>query len=85
MRYVERFDDMSARGRLTLIQQDDGDIVVGLIPSSREEFEQKGMMQSAEFCTIGAGGGQSPRTLQALRALMDAIDQDNRELPQQRA
>jgi len=66
------------------MQQEDGDIIVGIIPSSMEDFHQKGLVQTAEFCTIGSGGGQSPRTLQALRALMDAIEQDNRTLPQHR-
>lgn len=84
MQHVERFEDMSRRGKLSLMEQDDGDIIVGVIPSSLDDFRRKGLIQTAEFCTVGVGGGQSPRTLAALRTLMDAMEADNREAPQHR-
>jgi hypothetical protein len=83
-RVCERFEDMSPRGKLVLIQQPDGDIIVSIHPSDLEDFNRKGLFQSAEFCTVGTGGGQSPRTREALLELMNAIDEDNRESPQYR-
>jgi hypothetical protein len=77
-RTVDRNEDMSARGRLRLIQQEDGDIIVAVQP------EEKGLIQSGasvEFCVPGAGGGRSSHTLAALRALMDAMERDNQERP----
>lgn len=79
---VERFEDMSPRGKLSIMVQDDGDIIVGIIPTSLEASRQ--FVQTAEFCTIGAGGGQSPNTREALRALIHAIKKDNKEYPQYR-
>jgi hypothetical protein len=81
MKHVERNDDMSPRNRLVVMQQEDGDMIVGIIPGSMEEFNRMGFSQSVEFCTIGMGGGRSPRTLEALRALMHAIEEDNQERP----
>jgi hypothetical protein len=76
MKVVERIEDMSVRGRLRIIQQDDGDIIVA-VQSERDGLLQPG--DSVEFCTIGTGGGRSPRTLNALRALMAAMEGDNAE------
>jgi hypothetical protein len=81
---VERFEDMSPRGRLSLMVQEDGDIIVGIIPSSLEEFHTRGLVQTTEFCTLGMGGGQSPNTRKALFDLIKAIEKDNREHPQHR-
>lgn len=78
MRVVERNEDMSKRGRLRLIQQDDGDIIVAV------QSEQDGLLQpgdSVEFCAGFGGGGKSPRTFEALHALMEAIRLDNVESP----
>lgn len=80
MRRVERNEDMSPNGRLTVIQQDDGDVIVGIVPNSMEDARRH-YVQSVEFCSVGSGGGRSPRTLEALRALMDAIEADNRAWP----
>lgn len=53
-----------------------GDMIVGVIdPESEGE-----MFTQVEFCGMGAGGG-SPNTLAALRALLEAIEKDNRENP----
>ncbi len=78
MRKAERLEDMSPRGRLRLIRQDDGDIVVAV------QSERDGMLQpgdSVEFCTIGTGGGRSRHTHAALLALMEAMRRDNAEEP----
>ena len=78
MRRVERLEDMSVRGRLRLLQQEDGDIIVAV------QSEKNGMLQigdAVEFCTTGMGGGKSPRTLAALRALMVAMEEDNKAEP----
>lgn len=77
-RRVDRTEDMSARGRLRLFQQTDGDIIVSA-QSERDGLIQVG--DSVEFCVPGPGGGRSPRTLAALRGLMDAMEADNRENP----
>jgi hypothetical protein len=66
---------MSSCGYLKLLRQDDGDIIVAVYP------EEDGLIQpggSVEFCT---SGGRSPRTLEALRALMVAMEADNAERP----
>lgn len=83
MKVVERYEDMSPRGRLRVFKQDDGDMIVRIIPDPKDE-NTKYLGDSAEFCTIGGGGGQSPNTLQALRGLMEAIEKDNAEYPQER-
>ena len=77
-RTVTRREDMSARGYLKVLQQDDGDIIVAVYP------EEDGLIQaggSVEFCAPGAGGGRSTHTLAALRALMVAMEKDNQERP----
>ena len=73
-RVAERFEDMSVRGRLRLLQQDDGDIVVAIITDP--DSDARGLSASVEFCT---SGGHSFRTLTALKALMEAMARDNRE------
>ena len=77
MKIVERKEDMSSTGRLRILQQPDGDIIVAVIPAIGDWMRQN----SVEFCAICSGGGRSPKTLAALRNLMDAIDQDNAERP----
>lgn len=81
MSSIERRDDMSPNNRLMVHQQEDGDMIIGIIPGSMEEFNRMGFTQSVEFCTIGMGGGRSPRTLHALRNLMAAMEEDNRDRP----
>jgi len=71
---VERFEDMSPRGRLRLLQQSDGDILVCVI--SDPDGPDEGVSPSVEFCT---SGGKSPKTLVALRHLMKAMADDNRD------
>lgn len=73
----ERREDMSPDGRLRILIQEDGDIIVAIVPPS----ESGQRMVSVEFCAVGSGGGHSPRTLKVLRWLADAIRRDNEEWP----
>lgn len=73
---IQRSDDMHPPGvamlRLTL--QPDGDVIVaveGIDPTT-----DKPAYATAEFCTPGRGGGRSPRTHAALRALAAAMQED---------
>lgn len=74
MNIAERFEDMSPRGRLRVLQQDDGDMSVAVIEDLQSGSLCAGLMASVEFCN---SGGKSPRTLDALRALMMAMAEDN--------
>ena len=74
MRQAERFEDMSQRGRLRVIQQDDGDMIVSVIEDPNSF--NGGAMAGVEFCT---SGGHSPKTLAALLNLMQAMAEDNAE------
>jgi len=80
-----RFEDMSVDGKLILIIQEDGDVIVNIRPS-REVLDREGGSPfglTAEFCTH-AGGGQSKHTLIALKQLANAIEMDNKLTPQSR-
>jgi ATP-dependent protease HslVU (ClpYQ) peptidase subunit len=78
MKMVYRNEDMSPRGKLTVLVQDDGDVIVCSQGMDRD-LVQPG--SSVEFCAIGSGGGRSPHTLRALYALVEAIERDNAEQP----
>jgi hypothetical protein len=77
---VRRKEDMSPNGMLELfLDNDNNDIHITV-------FEDDGngtleTMASIEFCCFGAGGGQSPHTMNALRELAKAIELDNKERP----
>jgi hypothetical protein len=74
----ERNEDMSCEGFLRIIKQPDGDVIVSVYGCDiTEQFS----ITSVEFCAIGSGGGRSSHTLNALRALAEAIDKDNKEFP----
>ena len=74
---AERKEDMSADGRLELIQQRDGDVIVIVHPDSdSREAKLLPFGASVEFCV---SGGRSPRTLHALRDLMAAMIKDSEE------
>jgi len=81
MRMAERFEDMSPHGKLQVLQQDDGDMIVTVIEDTESRGPCAGLGASVEFCT---SGGKSPKTLAALRALMLAIAEENTEKPQAR-
>ncbi len=72
---VTRLEDMSAVGRLRVMLDDDGDVLVIVSPQSDDGLIDFGA--DIEFCTIGSGGGGSPKTYKALRALMVAMAEDN--------
>jgi len=75
MHITERIEDMSQRGFLRLIMEDDGDIVIAVGQCDRDGFIDP--VASVEFCTCGSGGGGSPETREALIQLMGAIARDN--------
>ncbi len=76
-RIVTRKEDMSPRGRLRLIFQEDGDVIVVIDPDPDERMRDN----SVEFCSVGGGGGRSRHTIEALRALGEAMIKDNTECP----
>lgn len=74
---VTRLEDMSAVGRLHVMYDNDGDIIVSVQEQTYDELI--GPSRCVEFCTIGIGGGGSPRTYKALQDLMVAMQQDNED------
>jgi len=72
---VKRLEDMSSVGRLHLMLDGDSDVIVSVHPQTDDGLIGNGA--NVEFCTIGLGGGGSPRTYQALRELMKAMALDN--------
>ncbi len=78
---VERREDMSPTGRLRLFRQDDGDVIVAIVPDKNGQDYKLFKQCSVEFCSVGAGGGRSRHTLEALRALFVAMERDNVESP----
>lgn len=74
MKAVERLEDMSRVGRLRLLIQDDGDIIVAVNSQTDDGLISNG--DHVEFCT---SGGRSPHTLSALRDLFKAMELDNIE------
>ena len=80
MKSVARYEDMSPTGKLIVQQQEDGDMIIGIVP---DPDEPRHYVQTVEFCTL-TGGGQSLNTRKALQDLMVAIEKDNQERPQNR-
>lgn len=72
-RDVGRYGDMSQTAHIRVGLDGDSDVYVSI-------YDDKGGA-SIEFCTQYAGGGKSPRTREALIALMIAIEEDNAETP----
>lgn len=77
-RHVGRMDDMHNDGVLRVMIDNDGDVCVFVGASRQGSGWESG---SIEFCAPGSGGGRSPRTREALIALMVAIEADNAEAP----
>lgn len=73
---IERPEDMSQRGKLRLLIQRDGDVIIAVQDDS-------GHMLDIEFCTPGTGGGRSPETWKALHILANAMRADNGDLSDQ--
>lgn len=78
MAEVSRKEDMSPNGRLRLIKQDDGDIIIVTV-------QDDGRYTGVEFCTTFGGGGGSPNTFKALHKLFEAMEKDNIENHNSRA
>lgn len=76
-----RHEDMSPDGRLHILVQRDGDVIIGIEPS-KEGLQH--YVKSVEFCSIGSGGGRSPHTIKALRALAEAVAKDEADNPIER-
>lgn len=72
---------MSSLGRLHLMLDGDNDVIVSI--QEQIDGDLIGNSNNIEFCTIGIGGGGSPRTYKALRELMIAMDEDNKDPNQQ--
>jgi hypothetical protein len=74
---ITRVGDMHPKTALNVHLQDDGDIVVWV---GHPLFPIDGGIDenSVEFTTIGSGGGRSEKTLGALRNLIKAMEEDNR-------
>ncbi|MBK7786954.1 MAG: hypothetical protein IPJ57_20970 [Gemmatimonadetes bacterium] len=70
---VGRYGDMSPHEHLRVSLDGDHDVMVSVWDDCSGA--------SIEFCTAGLGGGKSPRTRDALIALMCAIEDDNEKDP----
>ncbi len=71
LRTVERNEDMSPDWKLRIHRQNDGDMQVSVVSPDAQ-------YTTVEFCT---SGGRSPKTIKALRSLMQAMDEDNADRP----
>ena len=83
-RRTVRLTDTGPRDHLALTEELDGDVWIE-VQTKRDEIihdpDAPDFIRAAtEICT-SAGGGHSPRTLRALKALAQAIRQDNEEEP----
>jgi hypothetical protein len=74
---VSRQGDMGEGLKLQLLRDGDGDIIVCILPANHKFSDA-----ALEFCVPGTGGGRSPRTFEALQALMKAMELDARERPE---
>lgn len=77
---VGRMGEMAPKGdmNLNVHLQDDGDVLI----ECWEVRYGRGERACVEFCTPGPGGGRSPKTREALIALMVAIEADNAANPE---
>jgi hypothetical protein len=78
MRRVDRREDMSPDGFLSIVEINDGDMLLTIAEGKLNGGI--GKIVSAQFCTF-VGGGQSPRTLVALKQLAEALSLDNETCP----
>jgi hypothetical protein len=72
---VERICDMRDGFKLQLMKEDDGDIIVSILP-----VDHRMTTKAVQICMSGT---QSPRTGKALHALFEAMQQDSIDCPQQ--
>lgn len=61
---------------LRVVQEDDGDMLLVINDSEKKRTA------SIQFCMPSSGGGQSPKTIQALRSLARAMAEDAIRRPQ---
>lgn len=74
---VDRKEDMSPDGYLRLTMEEDGDVIISVASGGPNgELEN---FADVQFCTSFGGGGASPKTHKALRELMKAMAEDNRD------
>lgn len=73
---TERTGDMGEGTKLQVCREDDGDLIVSVVPQDHR-FSVDG--QQVQFCVPGSGGGRSPRTWEALQALWKAMALDAQE------
>lgn len=76
---VSRREDMSPRGQLRVLVDEEGDIHVAVYSDDGTGFIDNSA--SIEFCSCGIGGGKSPNTMRALRELAKAMELDNNQYP----
>lgn len=69
--HTERKGDMGEGRKLSLFREDDGDIIIGVIPENHRV-----VLEGVQFCTPFVGGGKSPHTFEALKQLMVAMEKD---------
>jgi hypothetical protein len=74
MHHYERHEDMSSTGRVQVFLEEDGDVILTIIPDIEDRNQ---MPLSVQFCTQGSGGGKSPNVRKALLDLALAIEEDN--------
>jgi len=75
---VKRFEDMGD-GVLKVVKHD-GDVTLCI--ETRCSISEKFCVASIEFTNPSSGGGVSKHTHEALKNLMEAIEKDNQERPQ---
>ena len=71
---IERLEDMSPLGSLTLHKQDDGDMCLKIIEYQDDIIKS---IASCEFCAACLGGGGSANTWKKLNELFDAMVEDH--------
>jgi len=70
---IARICDMREGHKLQLFVEDDGDIIVSVLP-----VEDRVTFKSVQFCLSGT---QSPKTGMALHNLIKAMQEDEKNLP----
>lgn len=76
---IERPEDMSPDGRLSLFRDSEGDIHVRVIPPMERQDDYAPSIEFVCHCQ------RSPRTVEALNNLLEAMRLDNEEHPLPRA
>lgn len=72
---IERPDDMSQDGRLSVFRDSEGDVHIRIIPPQDRSNDYAPSIEFVSHCQ------RSPRTVKALSALLEAMRLDNEERP----